>query len=273
MKSNINYILLALIFALVACEKERLTYVGEEAKESGVYFYYPDTYDISGNPLSYRDSFVFRFENEALNITERVYNAPVKVLGSIVDYDRTFKAKVVGGTAIEGQDFEKLDLEYKVLAGTSTSSIPFKMYRTDRLQEESIYVDLKLEESKDFKLLLPIMINKATGEEMDATRFRVRFSEIITEPRYWEIYSSSFWGYWSVKKFKILNDLMGWTTRDWDSAGQAGRPVQYGKFPYSAILLQDYLQERADKKEPVYEDDGVTLMQLSQSYFVDYSEL
>lgn len=273
MKSNINYILALLLLFAIGCKKDRLTYVGEDNKESGVYFFYPATFDGVGNPISYRDSFVVRFENDPLTITERVYSAPVKVVGSIVDYDRTFNVRVAGGTAEEGKDFEKLETEYTILAGKATASILLKMFRTTRLQEESIYVDLELVESNDFKLLLPIVINKANQVEMDATRFRVRFSEIITTPSYWESYAATYWGEWSIKKFKMQNELMGWTTSDWDRAGFSGYPVAAGKFVYAATLFKEYLQELADKKTPVYEDDGITLMQLAPVYAVDYSKL
>lgn len=273
MKPNIVHLLVIVLLTAMGCKEESLLYSGENSKESGVYFFSVASTDINGNPLSYRDSLLTQFENDPIIYTERIVNVPVKVLGSIVDYDRTFKVKINGGTAVEGKDYEKLKSEYTIPAGKALTTIPVKLFRTARLLNESIYFDIQLEESKDFKLLLPIVVNKSNSTNMDATKFRLRFSEIIIESSYWKSYSPQFWGDWSVKKFKLLNSLMEWTNRDWSNGGLPGSNVAFGKFSYATTLFRMYLQERADKKEPIYEDDGVTLMQLAPNYAIDYSKL
>lgn len=267
-KTTITFLLL--VFIASSCKKDRATYKGEPGRESGVYFYSVATFTPDGTPLSYRDSIVFSFLNVRPELTEVKVDVPVKVIGTVTDYDRYFKIKASGGTAIEGVDYKKLDDQYMVPAGQASVNLPVILLRNDRLTTESYYIDLQLVESEDFKLILPFLINIGNNEKMDATRFRVRFSEIITIPSYWVSWGGSYFGDWSIKKFQILNSLMDWTPRDWNYAGRNGFPVQLGKFPYAATIFREYLQNAADKGDIIYDEDGVTPMQLAPSYLVNY---
>lgn len=265
-----SFAFLLIIFFASSCKKERVTYTGEPGKESGVYFYSVATFTPDLTPLSYRDSLVFSFLNVHPDLSESKIDVPVKVIGTITDKDRYFKVKVSGGTAIEGTDFKKLDDQYVVPAGQAFVNLPIILLRNSRLTTESYYLDLQLEESEDFKLILPFLINIGNNEKMDATRFRVRFSEIIEMPSYWLFFGGDYFGDWSIKKFQILNGLMGWTPRDWNYAGRNNYPVQLGRFTYATNLLRDYLQEASDTNQIVYEDDGVTPMQLAPAFAVIY---
>lgn len=266
--------LFLILFALVnvTCEKEPLLYKGEEDNSSGIYFYSVATFTPDGTPLSYRDSLTYSFQNDPLSKTQHVFNVPVRTLGYISDQDRKFKVKVIGGTAIEGVDFEVLQESYVVPAGESTASLPVVLNRTPVLTEKAITIDLQLVEYDSFKLLLPYLLNIGNNQQMDATKFRISFSELITEPSYYSSYGLDYFGDWSVKKFKILNDLMGWTVSDWRYAGFSGFPVASGKFAYAATLFRTFLEEALAENKPIYEDDG-SPMQLGSSYTVDYSKL
>lgn len=265
-----TFTLLLIVFFASSCKKERVTYTGEPGRESGVYFYSVATFTPDRTPLSYRDSLVFSFQNDLETTTEKLINVPVKVIGTIVEKDRYFKVKISGGTAIEGIDYKKLEDQYLVPAGHGSVDLPIILLRSSRLTTASYYFDLQLEESQDFKLILPFLINIGNNQKMDATKFRVRFSEIIEVPSYWMSFGTNYFGEFSIKKFKILNDLMSWTTSDWRNAGFSGRPVQLGKFTYAGNLFRDYLQDAADNNQIVYEEDGVTPMQLAPAFAVIY---
>lgn len=261
--------ILLIIFFASSCQKERVTYTGEPGKESGVYFYSVASFRPDGTPISYRDSLVFSFQNDLETTTEKIINVPVKVIGTILEKDRYFKIKVVGGNAVEGVDFEKLEEQYEIASKAASINLPITLNRTSKLTSESLYFDLQLVESDDFKLLLPFLLNIGNNQKMDATKFRVRFSEIITRPSYWD-FADSYFGEFSVKKFKMLNDLMSWTTGDWRYAGFSGRPVQSGKFTYAANLFRNLLQEAADNNHIIYDEDGITPMQLAPAFAVIY---
>lgn len=269
------YSIIILLFATIqlGCEKETLLYKGEEDGASGIYFYSVATTTIDGIPLSYRDSLTYSFQNDPLIKVQHVFNVPVRTLGNISDQDRNFKVKVIGGTAREGIDYEPLKESYVLPAGKSVGSIPVVLFRTPVLTEKAITIDLELVEYEGFKLLLPYLLNIGNNKQMDATKFRINFSELITEPSYYESFGRDYFGEWTAKKFKILNDLMGWTVNDWRYAGFSGYPVASGKFTYAAILFKTYLEDKVKEKQPVYEADGKTFMQLGPSYMVDYSGL
>lgn len=260
------------IFLFISCNKEQIVYQDEDDNTSGIYFFSVVTTDILGNPTRYSDSLLYNFKDDAAAITERTVSIPVQTLGKVADVDRDFLVKVVGGTAKEGIDYEKLLDSYIIPAGTNSANIPVLLKRTPILAEKALTIDLQLVENKNFKLLLPYLNNISNNVQMDATKFRINFTEIITENSYYTSFATRYFGTWSVKKFKLLNELMGWKTEDWSMAGFAGYPVATGKFPYAAQLFKSYLENKLSENNPVYEDDG-TPMQLGPSYLVDYSSL
>ncbi len=265
-----SFAFLLIIFFASSCKKERVRYTGEPGRESGVYFYSVATFTPDRTPLSYTDSINYSFLNVRPELKEVTITVPVKLIGNVSDKDRYFKVKAAGGTAIEGVDFEKLKDRYVVSAKSASVILPIVLYRSAKLTTSSYYLDLQLEETDDFKLILPFLINVGNNQRMDATKFRIRFSEIIVMPSYWSIFGGDYFGDWSIKKFQILNSLMGWTTSDWNYAGRNGYPVQLGRFTYAANLFKDYLQKAADTNQIVYYEDGVTPMQLAPAFAVIY---
>lgn len=263
----------SMCFAHASCEKEPLLYQGEESNVSGIYFYAVATTDINRNPLSYTDSLSYSFQNDASTVQIRVLNLNLRSLGNVANTDRPFIVKVVGGSAVEGQDFEKLADQYMMPAGKSTVSVPVRLLRTPKLMERALTIDFQLVENEHFKLLLPNLVNIGNKKNMDATRFRINFSEIINEPSYYNWFGGSYFGDWSVKKFKLINELMEWKTSDWVGAGGAGSPVALGRFAFAANTMKLYLEKKVSEKDPIYEADGKTFMQLGPSYMVDYSGL
>lgn len=261
-----------MMIAMQSCQKEYLYYQGEEDNTSGIYFYSVATFTLNGTPLSFRDSITSTFQNDIITATEKIVEIPVRTLGHISDKDREFKVKVIGGTAQEGVDFEPLKDSYILPGGTASARIPVKIYRRPILLEKALTIDLQLVESEHFKMKLPFLMNIGNNTTMDATKFRINYSEIITEPSYYRSFGLSFYGPFSVTKFKVLNDLMGWLVSDWRNAGVSGTPVQYGKFTYAANLFKDYLEKKLKDGEPVFDEDG-NPMQLGAAYMVDYSSL
>lgn len=263
--------LISLCYIILSCEKEPILYKGEENNVSGIYFYAVATTDINGNPLSYTDSTTYSFQNDPESVRSRVINLNVRTLGNVSSEDRPFHLKITGGTAVEGIDFEKIESQYFIPAGAATLRIPIRILRTDKLLDKAITIDFQLVENEHFKLLLPNLINIGNNQNMDATRFRINFSEIINEPSYFNIFGPSYFGDWSVKKFKLINQIMEWKTGDWLTAGSASSPVALGRFAFAANMMKTYLENKLAEEDPVYEADGKTFMQLGPSYMVDYS--
>ncbi|ERJ60021.1 DUF4843 domain-containing protein [Sphingobacterium paucimobilis] len=274
---NFIYTSVLLVFGIFlhSCTKEPLLYQGEDDNSSGIYFYSVATYTPEGIPLSYTDSLSYSFQNDPARFTDYTMNVPVRALGHVSDKDRPFKVQVIGGTAKEGVDFETLKETYIMPAGESTTRIPIKLFRTPILLQKSINIQLQLVEFGDYKLLLPYLLNMGNNKLLDATKFKIGYSEIITEPSHFASPGRDYFGDWSVKKFKILNDLMSWKTSDWRYVNSGGNfyPVATTRFHYAASIFKVYLEEKLQAGTPVYEDDGKTLMQLGPAYLIDYSKL
>lgn len=266
MKKTMIYIccLFGFLF-FTACENDPMLYEGEPGGVAGIYF------QMKTGNVQCVDSLVYSFQNEPLSVEEHVIPIPVYILGEVKDYPRSFLVKVAGGTAIEGEDYVALEKEYVLPAHQPSTYLPLILKRSARLLKEQVDLVVELKENEHFKLLLPTVKDGVSGHELDATRFKVVYSELIELPIMWTItYASTYFGDWSVKKFRLINDMMGWQTADWSNFSG---PVAPGKYGYAATLLQRYLQKQADKKDPVYEEDGKTYMQLGKAYNVDYSGL
>lgn len=276
MKNSIYTSILTVIGLLFnSCNKEPLLYQGEDDNSSGIYFYSVATYTPEGIPLSFRDSVSYSFQNDPARFTDYTMNIPIRTLGNISNKDREFKIKVIGGSAKQGVDFEALKETYIIPAGKSTTTVPIKLYRNPILLTKSIDIKLQLVEFGDYKLLLPYLLNMGNNKMLDATQFKIGYSELITEPEKFADPGRAYFGDWSVKKFKILNELMSWKTSDWRyvNTGSNFYPVNTTRFNYAASIFKTYLEEKYREGNPVYEDDGTTLMQLGPSFEIDYSSL
>lgn len=261
-----KYILYILLFVFLwGCENERPLYDGEDAGVSGIYFQYSAVTENGVN--IWQDSMLFTFQALPPDIKEYTLYIPVKLFGFVANYPRTFKARVCGGTAIEGEDFQPLAGEYVFPAEMAGTTLPVVLKRTDKLFKNKISIELELLENENFSLLMPEITS--VRDTLDATRFKVVYSEIITQPFYW-LSAKRYFGNFSVKKINFLNGLMGWTIQDWQNAGMNGAVITAGKFNYAATLMRNELQALADSNKPEKEEDG-SYMQLGDSYKVDYS--
>lgn len=258
------YILLAL--GIGGCENGRQLYEGEDQEVAGIYFEYAGS-STNGVKI-WQDSIDFTFQNIRPDVKEYTISIPVRILGFVQDYPRTFKARVCGGTAVEGEDFLPLETEYVLPARKAETILPVILKRTDKLYKQKISIELELLENDYFHLLMPEISNG--NDTLDATRFKVVYSEIVRQPFYW-LSAKSYFGDFSVKKLSFLNEVMGWTIADWSDAGMEGSVITYGKLNYAATMVRNKLQALADDDDPVYEEDGVTFMQLGTNYRVDYS--
>lgn len=222
----------------------------------------------------YIDSTVISFAG--LASTERYKTAylPVKTMGKTKDYPRPVKIVVdkEASSALEGVDFTVGLDTIAIPANASSFNVPVTLIRSDELLTTSKRIVFRLEENEYFKLLIPEYRASsswaAMADTLSALSFTVVFNEQYTEPFYYLIFGGDFFGAWSPKKFQVLNEVMGWTVRDWNNAGNK---VAYGRFDFAAKAVRRHLQEMADNGTPVTEPDG-SFMQLAPKYAVDYSK-
>lgn len=246
-----------------------MTYEGNKA---GIYLQRVSATDINGTPLGFSDSLVISFASYAANFKEYPVAVPVCIMGDVTDYDRPFTLVVdkEKSTAIEGEDYEFSDTACYIPAGKTKQTVRLVLKRSDRITTETARLVFSLKDNANFVVELESYKNvtdwKTQGEELCGSSYKIIFSDKYAITTWWTYNGEMFYGKWSVKKEKLLNELMGWTHSDWERW-----KVAYGQMPYAAKKFRKYLQEQADNGTPVKEDDG-SFMQLMPPYQVDYSK-
>lgn len=252
------------------CENGDFLYEGEEGDVSGIYFLKVTSTTPDGTPLGYTDSISYSFQNDPVEVETRKVKIPVQLFGMLSDQDRPFRLKVIGGDAVEGEDYLPLPQEYIFPAHQAEAEAYVEIKRTPKLTREYRYVVVELLENEYFKLLMPEINNVTTRDTLKTHIFKISFTEQISEMFRYTSIGTHYFGSWSVKKFHMINEISGWTLDDWNA--YSGSVVTGGKMAYVAVMLRRQLQERADQNDPVTDEENGGYMQLGQNYQVDYSK-
>lgn len=258
------------MLSLAACsEEEFVTFDGAKA---GIYIQGIASTTINGTPISFTDSTTISFVSYPGDVKMLKIGVPVCLMGNVQPVDRRFVLEVdkEKSTAIEGQDFEFSDTACYIPAGKSKQTVHVAILRSDRLAEEAVRLVVKLKGNENFTTELESYKDQASwsasGNQLNGNSYKIIYSDQYTSTTWWDWYGNTYYGTWSVKKEKLLNELMGWTHKDWVNWN-----VPYGQMPYAAKKLRNYLQAAADAGTPVTEADG-SFMQLPAPYEVDYSK-
>ncbi len=267
-----------LIYAFIAMLGMTCSFTGCSEEEvplydgikSGLFIQQVATWDIYGNPLSFRDSLDFSFAGYSDKYTSTTVSFYIRTMGEVVDYPRPYKVQVMEGTdAIEGEDFDIVkDNDFIIHPYQSEDTLRVRVYRTQKIRTKKIRIKIGLVPNEHFEL--PIEEYKASpswsqdGNMHSATSYVVRVSEQYSKPSYYTFFGGDYFGEFTVTRFAALNNLMGWPS-NWSG-------VKLGHFDYAARQFQKYLQELADKGTPLIDDDGVSFVQLPTKYAVDYSK-
>ncbi len=278
MKSKLKYLCIFLFFGAACQENDIMEFSSEDTT---VYFQGGAGYSMPGDgtviyapTYRYIDSTVVSFAGLANTERFRTAYLPVKTMGKTKDYPRPVKIIVdkEESSAVEGVDFTVGLDTIAIPANANQINVPVTLIRSDILLEKSKRIVFRLEENEYFKLLIPAYKASsswtAMADTLSALKFTVVFNEQYSMPFYYEIFGEEFFGSWSPKKFRVLNEVMGWTVRDWNNAGNK---VAYGRFDFAAKAVRRHLQEMADAGTPITESDG-SYMQLAPKYAVDYSK-
>lgn len=259
---------------LWSCDKQEIPMF--DSNDAGIYFQKQTSYAIGSSTEYYGDSTFFSFIGADASYTSYKLSVPVLTMGKVTDYDRPFKLIVdkEKSTAVEGKDFE-IDHDALVIkAGTSKTEVPVRFIRTDQLLKDTLKIVLRLEENEHFKCYLETYKNTnlhtEKGEQVSGVRYVFAFSEKYSEPAFWKKKAKDYFGEWTPLKYRLVNQLCGFTMTTWSNADKTGNKLTTARLPIFAKTVRSYLQERADAKKPVPDSDG-GYMQLAPDYAVDYS--
>lgn len=254
---------LALGASLWGCEKELKEYDGAE----GVYFNV-QWGAVWGDTSVWGNQFYTPVEFVNLVGDTNLVKIRVTITGRVKDYDRTFRLVVDADstTAVVGEEYGAIEENQIIKAGAHYTDVYVPIYRSKALSKEQRELWLKLEETPDFAIGIPVwqqisgMWSTEGATEFDAFRHIIRMNDFIVKPSRWigGIYDqpgdreSGRWGVFSEKKYRLICDRFDLTYDDFTSEekmpGARQQVIQEG--------MAQYLQELYDKKTPVLEDDG-----------------
>lgn len=272
-----NYIWTILGFCLIAlsCKQEDIMLFDRE--EAGIYFQHGWQTRLLINSETYIDSAAFSFSVASFTTTDTILNARIRTMGNVKDYPRPVKLSVdqERTTAVLGTHYD-IDVSAAVVpAGANHVLFPVHFYRTPDMLEEAFALVLKIEDNEHFKVYFTDQkntnVHTAVGERIEADRFQFVVSEIYTMPGYWGLFGNTFFGTWTVAKYRFLNQTVNWTPVGWQTAGSTTSEVQLGRFGTAALMVRNALQELADAGTPMREADG-SFMQMGANFQVDYSD-
>ena len=146
-----KYYYLLLLIALFCwnCQEDKLdTYDGQD----GVYFINLYATRILTSDDWFSDTTNFSFA--LVNASDTVINLGVRVMGNMVDYDRTFRINYTTN-ATAGIHYDELESEYTIPANNSDSYIPIHIYREAIESDTTFYIELQLISNDNFAQNMP----------------------------------------------------------------------------------------------------------------------
>ncbi|MFD2888139.1 DUF4843 domain-containing protein [Chitinophaga cymbidii] len=261
MKRIMQLFLPAALLLSAGCKKEMPGYEGTE----GVYFavQYGQA-SLSENYWPYQPTTPVSFVSYGSD--EITYPVKVMITGPLKDFDRPFRVEVNpdSTTATLGVHYEALPEEVIMPANSLVAYVPVKLKRTADLQEKEVKLGLRLVANEYFGLSFPewdAIPGYESGplvKEFDASMHTLYVSDFMVQPVVWRgsiqngNRESGLWGAFTRKKLELMAELMGVTYADF--ASEETMPLV--KSMLLTNIVQEYLIERYNAKDPVLEDDG-----------------
>ncbi|MDR1755843.1 MAG: DUF4843 domain-containing protein [Culturomica sp.] len=210
---NIVLLLLAGLL-LFSCSEDKIkTYDGTD------FIYFAPTVRAYGaNSTQNVWDTVSTFSFASNPVLDTLIRVAVKVGGIARDYDRYFKARIAGGTAVEGVHYDAFnDTDLVIKAGSIFGAIPIRFYYRDDLLDGEVDLKLELLPSDDFTLGFAYKYGRERTDFKDTIDV-LRHTQILTalfpQPERW---GDLTMGYYSIYKLMEFNRVNGLTLEDWES--------------------------------------------------------
>ncbi len=227
------------LFVITGCTKNELMDYQLEGK---VYFYERTEISTVESRVTEKN-YSFALQNSALMVD--TFKIKVKLMGNLIDYDRTFIAKVdeETSTAIEGTHYQLLEGVMK--ANEYISYLPIVLYRTVDTQEEAVDINIELTDDGD--------LGRGNTEDLE---FHLTWGDILLKPDHWPDY---FFGVYSINKYRFAIDVLGLT--DWPQTARITTALEEGVYTISqiqgfAITLNEAYETYREENGPIYVDDN-----------------
>ena len=177
------------LFLLTGCENEGFYYQDEaRVRLEGPYKWTVGT-----------DSLEFSFITSPPGIDEMVMDITLYVMGKSTDHDRTANIIVVNELTTANNDHYTCQSQVTIPAGAYYATFPLTLKRTADLQEQTVKLYLRVEESEDFKVGV---------REKD--HLLVKWNDILSMPKNWSDLVE-FFGSFSMVKYRFIINVTGVT--------------------------------------------------------------
>jgi hypothetical protein len=240
---NISIVALVL-FVFFACKKQNLqTY----NITNNIYFA-----DSLGDQLF--DTAFFSFGFSPVDVQDTTFGISVYVTGGPAAHDRVFS--VVADPSSSARAGEEYVLPDSCIfhAGHVKDTLYVKLLRAAVLQDSTFHLILNLKTNQNFQPNLPLMYD-FFSDTLSAISFRLAINDILTAGPYWTGLIQPYFGIFSVKKVRLMNQVVGMPLDFWTSN------VLHDFFLgpeciYYATKFGKYLNAQAAAGNKIYEDDG-----------------
>lgn len=245
---------------LFACNKDKLpTYDAGD----NIYFQYKVGVDTARNALgTLTDTLDYTFAYSPASVQDTLFPIPIAVTGVPVATDRTYKVvAAAGASAKEGQHYEWPSLV--VHAGRVIDTLFLRFKRSADLRQGKVSVTIQLMPDDNFNTDLPFMLAHDI-DTIPVTRLYISLSDILTAGSDWDGFYSSYFGDFSERKMRLMNEVVGLPLDFWMKPAYTSE--QLAAATYYATAMGRYLRQQASAGNIIYEEDGVTPMKMGTDY-------
>jgi hypothetical protein len=250
---KINY-LFAITLLVAGCKKDTIfTYNAFD----NVYF----NYLSQGQPL---DTAEVTFAYSPVSVTDTIFKVPLTVIGLASDHDRTYSVSTdTGTTAVSGKHFTLPDT-FIFHAHQLVDSLPVRIIRTADLQTQAVILRIKLESTNDLHADMKT-VTTLFGNEINLVSFKMNISDILGPGQYWTNVFVTYFGTFSVKKVRLINQITGMPL-NYYSTGWLPDLNLSARASFYAISTARYLSDQKAAGNIIFEDDGITPMTMGAAY-------
>jgi len=243
-----KYILLSLVVISLgaACKKEQLmTYNAPD----NIYFFY--------KKITQRlDSVNCSFAYSPATVKDSTIMVPFTVTGVAASTDREFVVTADPASTAKAGTHYILPAKFVLAAGRVIDSFPVKLIRTPDLQTGAVQLKLNMSANSNFHTDIKGIVGIV--DSINALAFKINISDILTQGNNWAGIYSTYFGTFSVKKWRLLNQVTG-IPLDYTVTGIYDLNLN-ARCAYFAINMSRYLKDQAAAGKTVYEDDGTPMV-------------
>jgi hypothetical protein len=253
--NKLKYIILfvPLLYIGASCKKQQLlTY---DIKDN-VYF----NFIQQGTVLL--DTVNVSFAYSPTTVQDSTIMIPVQVTGAPIAQDREYSVSVDPSSTEAATGHYVLPGKFIMPAGKVIDSLPVKLLRAKDLQDTVKNLILNLSPNQNFNT--DIKISPAPADTINLLSFKINVSDILLAGPYWNSVFATYFGTFSVKKVRLLNQIVGMPL-NFPINGIYDLNLSADAALY-AIAMSRYLKDQATAGYTIYEDDGITPMTMGTSY-------